>query len=181
MSKIWGLVLAVLLTLGAGMPTNVRADDMEGGTDRPGGDYLKYPIEPGSISGASICRGMCVKDNNCTAWTFVASGVQGPKALCYLKAGTPAAVSNPCCQSGLVSHAFEANIDRPGMDYFKFAVYKGMGECKALCDKDGRCMSWTYVQPGVQFKYAVCYLKSGTPEAQANDCCTSGVKNGVSR
>lgn len=81
MSKNWGLALAILLTLGAGLPTNVRADDMEGVTDRSGGDYLKYPIEPGSISGASICRGFWVRDN--------------------LKSGIPHSRANDCCTSGV--------------------------------------------------------------------------------
>ena len=178
MSKVWMLVLTVALALGLGLPMNANADQAtEGGTDRPGSDYRRIEIEPGTIAGSSICRGFCVKDNSCTAWTFVASGVQGPKAQCYLKAGTPAAVPNPCCQSGLVAHALEPNIDRPGMDYFKFAVYKGPGECKALCDKDAKCLSYTYVVPGVQAKYPLCYLKTGVPDATGNDCCISGVKS----
>jgi hypothetical protein len=93
-----------------------------------------------------------------------------------MKAGTPAAVSNPCCASGLVAHAFEPNIDRPGQDYAHYSNAREPRECKEFCDTDADCKSWTFVVRGVQGPEALCYFKDGIPNAQANDCCTSGVK-----
>jgi PAN domain len=178
MSKVWILVLAVLLTLGLGLPMNANADQtMEGGTDFPGHDLKRIEIEP-TIAGAAICQGFCVNLQTCHAWTFVASGVQGPKAQCYLKFDIPAAVRNPCCQSGVVGRVAEANIDRPGMDFLKLTV-TAPGECLKFCFENSRCMSWTFVVRGVQGPSAFCYLKNGVPDARNDDCCTSGVKGGA--
>lgn len=174
-----GVLLAVLLTLGLALPMNASADQtLEGGTDRPGQDLKRIEIEPGTIAGGSICRGFCVNLKTCTSWTFVASGVQGPKAVCYLKFGIPAAVRNPCCQSGVVARVAEPNIDRPGMDYRRITAPLDPPECRSLCEKDSRCMSWTFVTRKVQGPTSFCYLKNGVPDARENDCCTSGVKGG---
>jgi hypothetical protein len=179
MSKVWNCLLVVLLTLGLGFPMTANADQtMESATDRPGNDLKKIVIEPGTIAGSTICRGFCVNLRTCNAWTFVQSGVQGPKALCYLKFDIPRAVRNPCCVSGIVARKGEPNIDRPGMDYFHAPVFGGSPNCRKQCDRDSRCMSWTFVEKGVQGIDAMCYLKNGVPDARQDDCCTSGVKDG---
>ena len=177
MPKAWIFALPLLLALGLCLPMNAYADQtFEGGTDRPGQDIQKIVIEPGTISGASICRGFCVNNGQCNSWTFVASGVQGNKALCYLKTGVPAAVPNNCCESGVVARALEENIDRPGLDYKRNIITGQPEECQTTCQNDASCVAWTYVNRGVQGPSALCYLKSAVPDAQSSDCCTSGVK-----
>lgn len=173
-----GVLLAALLTLGFGVPMNANADQtVESGIDRPGNDLKRIEIEP-TIAGSSVCQGFCVNLKTCTSWTFVASGVQGPKAVCYLKFGIPAAVRNSCCQSGVVARVAEPNIDRPGMDYRRITAPGDPPECRRLCDQDSRCVSWTFVARKVQGPTSFCYLKNGVPDAREDDCCTSGVKSG---
>ncbi len=80
-----------------------------------------------------------------------------------------------------ISHAdmgpFEANTDRPGSDYKKMDLPLGSeNQCRDYCDLDSTCKAYTFVKPGVQAEHAICYLKNSVPEAQRNQCCTSGVK-----
>lgn len=182
MSKIWLLVLALLLPAGLGLPTAAHADQtMESGIDRPGNDFRRIELEP-SIAGSSICQGMCTNDGSCNAWTFVQSGVQGPKAVCYLKRGIPDAVANNCCTSGVVPRAFEPGIDRPGMDLIRHQTSGQLApetvkrNCAILCSQNPQCRAWTHVDAGVQGPTSFCYLKSGIPDAVPNGCCTSGVR-----
>ncbi|HSV44989.1 MAG TPA: PAN domain-containing protein, partial [Ramlibacter sp.] len=51
--------------------------------------------------------------------------------------------------------------------------------CRAACETEGACRSWTFVRPGVQGPAARCWLKGSVPQAQPNACCTSGVKTAV--
>lgn len=78
----------------------VHAAEVEAGTDRPGGDYKRIEMAPG-MGGFASCQSACAADATCKAWTFVKSGVQGPKAQCYLKGSVPNAFSNNCCTSGV--------------------------------------------------------------------------------
>ena len=48
------------------------------------------------------CLELCRTTRGCRAWTFVKPGFQGASARCWLKDVVPAAVSNPCCTSGVV-------------------------------------------------------------------------------
>jgi len=66
--------------------------------DRPGQDYKSFDLDS---ENANICESACRNDARCKAWTYVKSGVQGPKARCWLKAGVPPLTSNSCCISGL--------------------------------------------------------------------------------
>jgi hypothetical protein len=78
---------------------------------------------------------------------------------------------------------YESNTDRPGSDIRVFEVdplppntFGGKEEiCRGNCDREANCQSWTYVKPGVQGPKARCYLKKGIPQANSNNCCTSGV------
>jgi uncharacterized protein YkwD len=69
------------------------------GIDMPGSDYRNFDLEP-SIAGFGPCKAACESDARCMAWTFVKSGVQGPKARCWLKDAKPHQVRNDCCVSG---------------------------------------------------------------------------------
>ncbi len=86
------------------------------------------------------------------------------------------ASENSVAQSGRT--LVEPNRDRPGMDYRNFDLSEARPElCQTACESDPRCKAYTYVKPGVQGPQARCWLKSGVPNAVANECCISGVKN----
>lgn len=78
----------------------------------------------------------------------------------------------------------EENTNRPGRDYRSFDVPRpapgtlgGTWDvCQRECQKEtNRCNAWTYVKPGIQGPLARCWLKGPMPDAQPNNCCTSGV------
>ena len=113
------LILAVALVLGGSGITQVNfafADNggfgiqlginapMEANTDRPGGDFTNFDIQP-SIAGLgtieAACQNACVNNSSCRAWTLVKPGIQGPTARCWLKSSVPAKRSNGCCTSGI--------------------------------------------------------------------------------
>jgi hypothetical protein len=48
--------------------------------------------------------------------------------------------------------------------------------CKAACDNEAQCKSWTLVKPERPGGMGYCYLKSIVPEASAEACCISGLK-----
>jgi hypothetical protein len=75
---------------------------------------------------------------------------------------------------------FEPNVDRQGLDYanFNLAPTASPYDCQNACLRDGNCRAWTFVRAGVQGPYPRCWLKSVVPNAQGNNCCTSGVING---
>jgi syncollin len=85
---------------------------MEQNTDRPGSDYRRFELSgrrPGQ------CQSACEKDSGkCAAWTYVRPGVQGPRAVCYLKKPAPAPVRNNCCISGTPPETRPPFKPRPG-------------------------------------------------------------------
>ena len=89
----------VLLCLALTTPP-VSGAEVESGIDRPGNDYKRIEMAP-SITRFGQCQAACASDPKCKAWTFVKSGVQGPKAQCYLKSSVPNAFGNNCCTSGV--------------------------------------------------------------------------------
>jgi hypothetical protein len=145
--------------------------------DRPGNDYANF-----AVADPQICKNACDGQAQCTAWTFVRPGVQGPQARCYLKQPTPAQVVNNCCISGVkasdpVPPGANNNRDRPGNDFQSFVPpSQNAIHCKNACDGNVNCMAWTYVRPGFQGPQARCYLKNPTPPQVVNTCCISGVK-----
>lgn len=75
----------------------VRAG-MQDDTDRPGADYFRFVLEGRD---PEACQVACTSaKGRCRAWTYVRPGVQGPRAVCYLKHTVPAPASNACCISG---------------------------------------------------------------------------------
>lgn len=82
-----------------------------------------------------------------------------------------------------VAAGMENNTDRPGADYDRFHINdRRVDRCQSECLRQSdRCKAWTYVRPGIQHKYAVCYLKSAVPAAKPNACCISGVRPSKSR
>lgn len=70
---------------------------MEDNTDRAGADYTRF-----EIANPKACQIQCKNESDrCRAWTFVRPGVQGPRAVCYLKTAEGDARPNSCCISGV--------------------------------------------------------------------------------
>ncbi|MGH9755798.1 MAG: PAN domain-containing protein [Blastocatellia bacterium] len=160
--------------------TSVQNQSFERNVDRPGSDYRNFDLEPkgpGSLWGSDAdCQLACKNDPKCQTWTYVKPGVQGPKARCWLKGVIPAARASDCCTSGVVTRAFEPNTDRPGNDYTSSDLESAdPNACQTTCRNDPKCVTWTYVKPGVQGTKARCWLKNTVPAARTSDCCTSGV------
>lgn len=79
------------------------------------------------------------------------------------------------------SYTREEGFDRPGADYETFEQNHSSPDhdnCRAACESQPECRSYTYVRPAVAGPHAVCRLKSGTPPPVENACCISGVKGG---
>jgi hypothetical protein len=75
--------------------------------------------------------------------------------------------------------AFEYDTDRPGNDYRNFDLSPAdPALCAAQCEREGRCMAWTYVKPGVQGPNAKCWLKDRIPNPVRN---ASFAVSGVTR
>ena len=70
----------------------------------------------------------------------------------------------------------EPDTNRPGEDYTVFDLSSPDPEaCANACREDEKCMAYTYVKPGVQSEKARCWLKSGIPDAEPDECCVSGI------
>ncbi len=110
MTSRWALALAsasVFFCAFALSPAS--AGEVESNTDRQGQDYKRMEMVP-TIAGFAPCQSACVFDEKCKAWTFVRSGVQGPKAICYLKSGASKTRSDKCCTSGIPVRAHGCEI-----------------------------------------------------------------------
>ena len=67
-------------------------------TNRAGGDLLSFEAIGDRME---ICRDACAAESSCVAYTYVRPGIQGPRALCWLKSSIPAARTEGCCISGV--------------------------------------------------------------------------------
>jgi hypothetical protein len=63
---------------------------LEPGVNRPGGDYGAIPMN----GGPEECRQAWAKDSKCKSFTWVKPGVQGNKAVCWVKGSVPPAQQN---------------------------------------------------------------------------------------
>jgi hypothetical protein len=155
-------------------------------TDRPGNDYRNFEL---SRPDAGLCGEECARDARCKAYVYVAPGVQGQSARCWLKDSVPESRRDTCCVSGVKGAkgllkasaaediSKELNVDRAGNDYRNFDMPQADPElCRRECRLDERCRSYTYVKPGVQGSPARCWLKENVPAARNDNCCVSGVK-----
>jgi PAN domain len=71
----------------------------------------------------------------------------------------------------------ELNTDRPGFDYRNFDLTAADAKlCRAQCEAETQCLSWTYVAPGVQGVNARCWLKKAVPQQMANGCCVAKLR-----
>jgi len=87
----------VVAVSGLSGTASAQGENFSPNTDRPGND-----IRNTVIGNAEACLQLCNRERECRAWTFVKAGVQGPSAVCFLKAPIPRAVANPCCTSGVI-------------------------------------------------------------------------------
>jgi hypothetical protein len=172
-------MLAGCLMLVAGMLTQARA---QSGFDRVGGDYSRFVVPSGD---PKLCAARCEREGRCRAWTFSYPKTAGANALCWLKSEVKPVVADACCISGVRGgnvvephkDSFEFAIDRFGGDYrdFELASDPTGAACKAACDGDNRCRTWTYARPGYLGSSARCFLKDKITAPRRKPCCISGV------
>ena len=98
------IILVILSLLQFSTPNVLFAQErgneeliVETDIDRPGKDYERIILESPTLS---LCVDACKKDPKCKAFTFVKPGVQGAKAVCYLKNELSNPVDNTNCISG---------------------------------------------------------------------------------
>jgi V8-like Glu-specific endopeptidase len=151
--------------------------EIEAGIDRSGSDYSAFDLLEAR---PELCTAACARDRACRAYTYVAPGVQGPNARCWLKSGVPAATSNAQTSSG-VNRGLEINTDRPGKDYRSFDLPSADPLlCREECATDSACKAFTYVAAAVQGTHARCWLKSAVPAPIAGVAnVISGFKRGL--
>ena len=71
----------------------------------------------------------------------------------------------------------QVGFDRPGGDFFSFAVRSGdPAQCASRCERDPRCRAWAFSYPITESTNAICWLKSTVPPRVASPCCASGVR-----
>ena len=71
---------------------------LETNTNRGGADFLSFPAIDDRVE---VCRDACAAEQSCVAYTYVVPGLQGPRAMCWLKSGLPPAAPDSCCTSGV--------------------------------------------------------------------------------
>lgn len=75
------------------------------GIDIPGSDYRNVALNPSptnkDANSPNACQNLCVIEDRCKAWTWVKPGIQGPNAMCWLKAAVPGPINNPNTDSGV--------------------------------------------------------------------------------
>jgi hypothetical protein len=169
-----------LLLLFAALPLAAQqAGPLENGTNRPGGDFRDFAM---AAPDPAACQAACVGDASCRSFTYVKPGAQGPQAHCWLKANVPPANADANCVSGVVQRAapqagdLEQSVNRPGGDYRSFPVPSANpGDCRAACNAETVCRSFTFVKPGAQGPQAVCWLKNTVPPGHPDNNCVSGL------
>jgi hypothetical protein len=76
------------------------------------------------------------------------------------------------------SETYMVGIDMPGNDYSSKPFGGTAVDCENMCKIDGKCLSWTWVKPGVQNAQAMCWLKNAVPPSRQNPNTISGIKAG---
>lgn len=68
----------------------------------------------------------------------------------------------------------ELGINRPGQD-IRSVKTETPKECHQVCAGEPECVSFTWVQPGIQGPSGVCWIKRGAPDPKNDSCCVSGL------
>lgn len=79
---------------------------------------------------------------------------------------------------GVASETYMPGTDMPGNDYSSKPISGSAVDCQNMCSADGKCLSWTWVKPGVQNAQAMCWLKNAVPPTRSNPNTISGIKAG---
>ncbi|HNY40077.1 MAG TPA: PAN domain-containing protein [Bryobacteraceae bacterium] len=159
-------------------PSNAAWKD---NTDRAGDDYRMVEM---ATSDPTACKALCDKEARCRAWTLAKPAEAGGMGACWLKEKAPPEAWNSCCVSGVKGgtqagsgKAWKNNINRYGGDYKSIDMATSdPTACKAACDSEAQCKSWTLVKPGEPGGMGTCWLKDIIPPETRDDCCVSGVK-----
>lgn len=79
--------------------------------------------------------------------------------------------------AGAGGPAWKLNTNLAGGDYRVIDMAtSNPTACKAACDNEVRCKSWTLVKPEAPGGMGYCFLKDMVPEANTEGCCISGLK-----
>jgi hypothetical protein len=71
----------------------------------------------------------------------------------------------------------QTGFDRRGGDFLKFEIKTGDPQvCAARCERDARCLAWSFSYPRTANALATCWLKNKVPPRNDDACCVSGVK-----
>lgn len=111
----------------------------------------------------------------------VASSIEAVPATVGSSPATPSAAAGgyaPAPLPGPLPEYQQADMARYGTNIGGGIDLGGAGPeaCALACSKQNGCRSWTYVNPGVQAKGAMCWLKSDAPAPVPDKCCVTGVR-----
>ena len=71
----------------------------------------------------------------------------------------------------------QTGFDRRGDDYTSFPIRSGdPALCAARCEREARCLAWSFSYPRSENTQSVCWLKSKVPPRIEDKCCVSGVR-----
>jgi hypothetical protein len=71
----------------------------------------------------------------------------------------------------------QTGYDRRGGDYTSFTIRTGdPALCAARCEREARCLAWSFSYPRSENALSVCWLKSKVPPRIEDKCCVSGVR-----
>src|SRR5665811_2460085 len=71
----------------------------------------------------------------------------------------------------------QSGFDRRGGDYLSFQIRNGdPAVCAARCERDAKCMAWSFSYPRTENALAICWLKNQVPSRLEDKCCVSGVR-----
>ncbi len=80
------------------------------------GPYCDMPGDRGGVAhyldNAVACESACDRTQDCRGWTWVKPGVQGPRAVCWIKKEIVATMRSNCCISGYRGDRSAANSVR---------------------------------------------------------------------
>lgn len=71
----------------------------------------------------------------------------------------------------------QVGYDRAGGDYLTFSIPSGdPAICAARCERDKRCLAWSFSFPHTKRTLASCSLKNSVPPRTEDQCCVSSVR-----
>ena len=103
----------------------------------------------------------------------------GPAKLGRAKLGWVLAMAALALAAISVVSAAQAQtgFDRRGGDYLKFEIRTGdPAVCAAHCERDAKCLAWSFSYPRTANALATCWLKNKVPPRNDDKCCVSGVR-----